>query len=218
MISRSKFIAGVTLALGCVALVSPAKATIYLSENFDNVAQGLNASNVGSNFTVTNGAVDVIGAGSFDFYPGNGNYIDLDGSMTLLGTIGSVSFGPGSYHLTFDVGSYTYQGQYITEQIRVSLGDFSATFTPLVDSSWTPGAPFQHVVLDFTTTIAGSLTFAAYNPVNPGQGTNVGPILDNIVLASAVPEASTWAMMILGFAGIGFFAYRRKAQPASRLA
>jgi hypothetical protein len=217
MISKSKFIAAVTL-LGCVALVSPAKATIYLSENFDGVAQGLNASNVGSNFTVTNGAVDVIGAGSFDFYPGNGNYIDLDGSMTLLGTIGSVSFGPGSYHLTFDVGSYTYQGQYITEQIRVSLGDFSTTFTPLVDSSLTPGAPFQHVVLDFTTTLAGSLTFAAYNPVNPGQGTNVGPILDNIVLAGAVPEASTWAMMILGFAAIGFFAYRRKAQPASRLA
>jgi hypothetical protein len=31
---------------------------------------------------------------------------------------------------------------------------------------------------------------------------------------SAVPEPSTWAMMILGFAGIGFMAYRRKAKPA----
>jgi hypothetical protein len=30
----------------------------------------------------------------------------------------------------------------------------------------------------------------------------------------AVPEPSTWAMMILGFAGIGFIAYRRKAKPA----
>jgi hypothetical protein len=40
--------------------------------------------------------------------------------------------------------------------------------------------------------------------------------LDNIVLfASAVPEPSTWAMMILGFAGIGFTAYRRKSNPAS---
>ena len=26
----------------------------------------------------------------------------------------------------------------------------------------------------------------------------------------AVPEPSTWAMMILGFAGLGFRAYRRK--------
>jgi hypothetical protein len=29
------------------------------------------------------------------------------------------------------------------------------------------------------------------------------------LVASAVPEPSTWAMMILGFAGIGFMAYRR---------
>jgi hypothetical protein len=31
---------------------------------------------------------------------------------------------------------------------------------------------------------------------------------------AAVPEPSTWAMMILGFAGIGFMAYRRKSNPA----
>ncbi|MBN8993347.1 MAG: PEP-CTERM sorting domain-containing protein [Rhizobiales bacterium] len=31
---------------------------------------------------------------------------------------------------------------------------------------------------------------------------------------SAVPEPSTWAMMILGFAGVGFVAYRRKAKLA----
>jgi hypothetical protein len=28
----------------------------------------------------------------------------------------------------------------------------------------------------------------------------------------AVPEPSTWAMMILGFAGIGFMVYRRKSE------
>jgi outer membrane lipase/esterase len=33
-------------------------------------------------------------------------------------------------------------------------------------------------------------------------------------LLGGVPEPSTWAMMILGFAGIGFMAYRRKAKPA----
>jgi hypothetical protein len=30
----------------------------------------------------------------------------------------------------------------------------------------------------------------------------------------AVPEPSTWAMMILGFAGVGFMAYRRKSKQA----
>ena len=33
----------------------------------------------------------------------------------------------------------------------------------------------------------------------------------SVDVASAVPEPSTWAMMMLGFAGIGFMAYRRKS-------
>ena len=35
----------------------------------------------------------------------------------------------------------------------------------------------------------------------------------SITTVAAVPEPSTWAMMILGFAGIGFMAYRRKSKP-----
>jgi hypothetical protein len=31
---------------------------------------------------------------------------------------------------------------------------------------------------------------------------------------SAVPEPSTWAMLLMGFAGVGFMAYRRKSKPA----
>jgi hypothetical protein len=43
----------------------------------------------------------------------------------------------------------------------------------------------------------------------PGCGGTVG----------GVPEPSTWAMMILGFVGIGFMAYRRKQNgPQLRLA
>jgi hypothetical protein len=33
----------------------------------------------------------------------------------------------------------------------------------------------------------------------------------------AVPEPSSWAMMLIGFAGVGFMAYRRKSKPAFRL-
>ena len=35
---------------------------------------------------------------------------------------------------------------------------------------------------------------------------------------SAVPEPSTWAMLVLGFAGVGFMAYRRRSGAAMRLA
>jgi hypothetical protein len=35
--------------------------------------------------------------------------------------------------------------------------------------------------------------------------------LDDVAVAvAAVPEPSTWAMMILGFAGVSFMSYRRK--------
>jgi hypothetical protein len=35
-----------------------------------------------------------------------------------------------------------------------------------------------------------------------------------ISVTSGVPEPSTWAMMIFGFAGVGFMAYRRKSKQA----
>ena len=40
----------------------------------------------------------------------------------------------------------------------------------------------------------------------------------NYTVAGAVPEPSTWAMMMLGFFGVGFLAYRRKNQGSVRLA
>jgi hypothetical protein len=41
----------------------------------------------------------------------------------------------------------------------------------------------------------------------------------DLSVTTAVPEPSTWAMMILGFFGVGFMAYRRKQNgPAFRLA
>jgi hypothetical protein len=46
--------------------------------------------------------------------------------------------------------------------------------------------------------------------VGPGEFTGT---MTPIVTA-AVPEASTWAMMILGFTGIGFMTYRRRTAAA----
>jgi hypothetical protein len=49
--------------------------------------------------------------------------------------------------------------------------------------------------------------------VNPEGGTSVLKIVadfKDVIAAPPIPEPSTWAMMILGFAGVGFMAYRRK--------
>jgi len=56
-----------------------------------------------------------------------------------------------------------------------------------------------------------------------GQGTVIAPYIapdlftswtNTGVVTGAVPEPSTWAMMILGFAGVGYLAYRRRKQPS----
>jgi hypothetical protein len=41
--------------------------------------------------------------------------------------------------------------------------------------------------------------------------------LGDITTIAAVPESTTWAMMVLGFAGVGFMAYRRKQFGSLRL-
>jgi hypothetical protein len=44
------------------------------------------------------------------------------------------------------------------------------------------------------------------------------PGFEGIATVAAVPEPSTWAMMILGFCSLGFMAYRHKNQTAIRAA
>jgi hypothetical protein len=44
------------------------------------------------------------------------------------------------------------------------------------------------------------------------------PIFDNFAISAAVPELSTWAMMLLGFAGIGYLGSRRRKPAALSVA
>jgi hypothetical protein len=46
-----------------------------------------------------------------------------------------------------------------------------------------------------------------------GNGYNLG-----VALSNSVPEASTWALMVLGFAGLGFAGYRRSRKAVSAAA
>jgi hypothetical protein len=62
-----------------------------------------------ANWLVTDGSVDLIGNGFFDFYPGNGLYVDLDGSITYdagkLTSKKEFTLTPGTYELKFDLGN-----------------------------------------------------------------------------------------------------------------
>ena len=68
--------------------------------------------------------------------------------------------------------------------------------------------------LDFTTSLTAgdhTLSLQATRLFAPAGGVR-SQYFDNVSLdvTAAVPEPSTWAMMILGFAGVGFMAYRRR--------
>ena len=63
-----------------------------------------------------------------------------------------------------------------------------------VNATFTTDGPFVLRIVD------GSLAFSGNDFA-----------IDDISL-TAVPEPSTWAMMILGFAGVGFLAHRRRKQ------
>ena len=48
-------------------------------------------------------------------------------------------------------------------------------------------------------------SFTLINPFFGNGNLTISPVV------AAVPEPSTWAMMLLGFAGVGFMAYRRRS-------
>jgi hypothetical protein len=77
--------------------------------------------------------------------------------------------------------------------------------------------------LDFSSILTAgqhTLSLQATRLFAPARGVD-SQYFDDVslnVVTAAVPEASTWAMMILGFAGVGFVAYRRKTKPALLMA
>jgi hypothetical protein len=53
----------------------------------------------------------------------------------------------------------------------------------------------------------------AWLALNPGYSIVVDSAVGNGLVGGAVPEPSTWGMMLVGFAGIGFASYRRTRKP-----
>jgi len=68
-----------------------------------------------------------------------------------------------------------------------------------------------------TTGVSGGSALAYVNGLN--YVADIGGVFSfGTIAVTAVPETSTWAMIVLGFAGIGFLAYRRKSQGVTHFA
>jgi hypothetical protein len=150
---------------------------ILLDDNFNYENKGRAALNYSGfeNWIVTRGTVDLIGNGSYDFYPGNGLYVDLDGSSRLGGKLESEKsfvLDPGTYELRFDIANNNSATQ-DRNTMTVTLGDiYRERFTRSGKS------PFQTIVqtINIVTPTRGRLVF------DQSGGDNDGIIIDNIQL------------------------------------
>ena len=119
------------------------------------------------------------------------------------------SVNPGSYANTHSVLTITGPGGSSPYNLQLIL-DNTPLGGPLYQNSENLGFNFLGGPINFNPNASGIYTFdlKLFSSDNQQLG-------DVSIQVNAVPEPSTWAMLILGFAGIGFIAYRRKSRPAA---
>jgi choice-of-anchor C domain-containing protein len=166
----------------------------------------------------------VVGLNSIDWVgsywqPGQGNRsVDLSGND--LGAI-SQTFDttPGQqYQVAFLLAGNPDNGPTIKSlgagvTIEIPFS-FNTTGFDRSNMGWTPES-FTFIAAGTASTLTFTSTTCCSS--DPNFPRAFGPALD-AVSVTATPEPSTWAMMILGFMGVGFLAYRRKQGSALRLA
>jgi hypothetical protein len=135
---------------------------------------------------------------------------DGEWSIDLAGYIGQVPRGSisqtiatqagQSYRLSFDMGDDPFNAPATPPRMRVTLGDVFTQDYEFDDSTFqTVPYAWKTFTVDFTA--QSSSTLLSFAGLIPGSD-NIG--LDNVsVEALGVPEPSTWAMLLVGFAGVG---------------
>jgi hypothetical protein len=170
--------------------------TVIFQDNFnaEHGGTGILNYNAFANWTVSDGTVDLIGNGFFDFFPGNGLYVDLDGSTGNAGTMtttSSLGLSAGmTYILQFDLGG-SMRGDVNTAEVNVSVSNFNESFT------FNSDMPLTHITRTFVANGDGFLSFAG------SGGDNIGLILDNVqVTVVPLPTGAVLGGLGLGIAGV----------------
>lgn len=174
-----------------------ANANVVFSDNFNSENGGVGVLNYTgfANWTVSGGAVDLIGNGFFDFFPANGLYVDLDGSQNNAGIMTSILVAPGKYIFSFDLAG-SQRGD--TNTVNVSFGDYAEAITLASSVPFTTYTKTVNV-----TALSNTIVF------DHAGGDNIGLLLDNVSV-STVPLPS--ALVLLGSGLVGLMGLRRRGR------
>jgi hypothetical protein len=176
-------------------------ATVFFDDfNAENGGTGVLNYNGFANWTVTRQSVDLIGNGFFDFFPGNGLYVDLDGSSGSAGRIESIALnlGAGSYEFSFDLAGSQRPGGPNTVDLSIEVGVLADTIT--LDAFDTLSSYTYFFTLNSAMTV--NIVFDHLG------GDNIGLILDNVHL-QVIP--TPLASLIAGAGLFGVVGVRRRA-------
>jgi hypothetical protein len=142
-----------------------------LSDSFESDGCGLGHTDL-VNFAVTDGNVDVIGAEcGYDFQPGNGHYIDLDGTPCASHSRleSKATFCEGRYQLSFRLAGANTDSD-SNNTTTVTFGPYSASF------SYPVGQPFTLTSVTVTLASPSSLVFDH----DSGAADCMGMLLDDV--------------------------------------
>jgi hypothetical protein len=199
---------GMAYALGallCALSAFPASAIEQIGfqsvVNFDEFAPGTTTITYGPNdFTITGGVVQ---AGSADF-PAHSSANVYYSSTGQIGTTSSDGYG------LYETDGWPFIGAYVTP----STEPVTATFTGFPEYPSPPYLPATVATLGSAANQLLEFTDPQINVFAVSFSSAAPFAIDDLTyglpdVMFGIPEPSTWAMMLVGFAGLGYAGYRR---------
>jgi PEP-CTERM motif len=155
----------------------------------------------------------------------NGSSITADGTATVAAPFSDnslfVPHGTGTNNNSFfqtAILTGTIHGTGVPITLQITGDDDVLVY---LNGKYAGGEPGVHGA--FTSNLAlgtfsGDETIQVFYADRANSQAALDLTLVGATVTASVPEPSTWAMMILGFMGVGFMAYRRKAHSSFRIA